>query len=170
MINSYYIESCAHLSLLSLRFLKIGWCKRFVWRSLLALHGLLAYPALDSPIRRSPSLPLDEAGRNPLHPPFLYVLDRRTTDEQTNQTEEFVKVIPFPSQHLPSQHGELIHFLYCSNALNWLLLFWETVTCGCFPELKLGANLFLWFRFIARLIIPSKERNSILLFFFSFCL
>jgi hypothetical protein len=48
----------------------------------------------------------------------VYVLDRRTTDEQTNQTEEFVKVIPFPSQHLPSQHGELIHFLYCSNALN----------------------------------------------------
>ena len=85
---------------------------------IMALHGLLPYPALDSPIRRSPSLPLDEAGRNPLHPPFLYVLDRRTTDEQTNQTEEFVKVIPFPSQHLPSQHGELIHFLYCSNALN----------------------------------------------------
>ena len=119
---------------------------------IMALHGLLAYPALDSPIRRSPSLPLNEAGRNPLHPPFLYVLDRRTTDEQTNQTEEFVKVIPFPSQHLPSQHGEFIHFLYCSNGLNWFLLFWEAVACCCFPELKPGTNLFLWFRFIARLI------------------
>ena len=40
---------------------------------IMALHGLLAYPALDSPIRLSPSLPLDEAGRN-LHCILLFCM------------------------------------------------------------------------------------------------
>ena len=40
---------------------------------IMALHGLLPYPALDSPIRLSPSLPLDEAGRN-LHCILLFCM------------------------------------------------------------------------------------------------
>jgi hypothetical protein len=79
---------------------------------IMALHGLLPYPALDSPIRLSPSLPLDEAGRNPHCILFFRMFHHRTTDEQTNEAEEFVKVIPFPSQHLYGQ----FHYLW-SNAL-----------------------------------------------------
>ncbi len=40
---------------------------------IMALHGLLPCPALDSPIRLSPSLPLDEAGRN-LHCILLFCM------------------------------------------------------------------------------------------------
>jgi hypothetical protein len=57
------------------------------------MQSYATFPTGDSPIRLSPSLPLDEAGRNPHCILFFRMFHHRTTDEQTNEAEEFVKVI-----------------------------------------------------------------------------